>query len=260
MNGRRAGIYLRVSTGEQSTALQETELTESAERRGWEFKIYRDQGLSGAKQCRPGLEALLADMRRRRLDVVMVWSPDRLARSLKQLLSLAEDFRNLGVDLYSYKQAIDNSFPTGRLTSQMLGAVAEFEREMLKERFRAGLAQAPKVGQANWEACTPAFRQRRRQGDSSKIRLQTAYTLVSSSHYALCRGPIPAPGPSRSKPRTRLIVQANSSPFSNPSISSASRNGYGLAMGTLFKRKGSKNWQMGIWIDGHQQLHEYAYK
>ena len=147
MRPRRAGIYVRVSTGEQDTAMQEAELRDCAERRGWEVnKVYRDQGQSGARESRPGLNALLDDVRRRRVDVVMVWSLDRLARSLKHLLSLAEEFHSLGVDLCSHKQAIDTSSPAGRLTYQVLGAVAEFEREMLRERVRSGVAQARRRG------------------------------------------------------------------------------------------------------------------
>lgn len=126
--------------------MQEVELIDSAERRGWETKLYRDHGQSGAKESRPALDALLTDVRRRRIDVVMVWSLDRLARSLKQLLALAEEFSTLGVDLCSHQQAIDTASPAGRLTYQLLGAVAEFEREMLRERVKAGMAQAKRSG------------------------------------------------------------------------------------------------------------------
>src|SRR5215470_17629579 len=146
MRNKRAGIYVRVSTGEQDTGMQEQELKESAERRGWEVKLYHDRGQSGAKESRPGLDVLLSDVRRRRIDVVMVWSLDRLARSLKQLLALAEEFHELGVDLCSHKQSIDTASPAGRLTYQVLGAVAEFEREMLRERVRSGIAQARRAG------------------------------------------------------------------------------------------------------------------
>jgi len=146
MKTKRAGLYLRVSTCMQDTAMQEEELKEIAERRGWETKVYRDQGESGAKESRPALGSLLADVRRGRLDVVMVFSLDRLARSLKHLLELAEEFRASGVDLYSAKQSIDTASPSGRLTYQVLGAVAEFEREMLRERVRAGLQQARRSG------------------------------------------------------------------------------------------------------------------
>jgi DNA invertase Pin-like site-specific DNA recombinase len=143
---KRAAIYVRVSTAEQETALQEAELKEYCERRGWSFVLYRDKGQSGAKQDRPALNALLADLRKRKFDVLVVWALDRLARSLKQLLAISEDCRSLGVDLVSLKQAVDTTLPAGRLTFQVLGAVAEFEREMLRERVRSGMAQARRAG------------------------------------------------------------------------------------------------------------------
>jgi DNA invertase Pin-like site-specific DNA recombinase len=145
---RRAAIYVRLSTQEQTTDSQESELQEYAERRGWSCTVYRDKGQSGAKNDRPALNALLADLRKRRIDVVVVWALDRLARSLKQLLAISEECRLLGVDLVSLKQSVDTTLPAGRLTFQVLGAVAEFEREMLRERVRAGMAQARRSGKS----------------------------------------------------------------------------------------------------------------
>jgi DNA invertase Pin-like site-specific DNA recombinase len=143
---KRAAIYVRVSTAEQNTDSQESELREYVERRGWSCAVYRDHGHSGAKQDRPALNELMADLRRRRVDVVVVWALDRLARSLKQLLTIAEECKSLGVDLVSLKQSLDTTLPAGRLTFQILGAVAEFERSMLQERVRAGMAQARRMG------------------------------------------------------------------------------------------------------------------
>jgi DNA invertase Pin-like site-specific DNA recombinase len=143
---KRAAIYVRVSTSEQDTALQETELRQYAESRGWNCVVYRDKAQSGAKNDRPALNAMLGDMRRRRFDIVVVWKLDRLARSLKQLLTIGEECRSLGVDLVSLRQNIDTTLPAGRLTFQILGAVAEFERELLRERVRAGMAQARRSG------------------------------------------------------------------------------------------------------------------
>ena len=143
---KRAAIYVRVSTAEQETDLQENELREYVESRGWSCVVYRDKGQSGTKKDRPALTTLLNDLRRRKIDVVVVWALDRLARSLKQLLSIAEQCRLLGVDLVSLKQSVDTTLPAGRLTFQVLGAVAEFEREMLRERVRAGMAQARRTG------------------------------------------------------------------------------------------------------------------
>jgi DNA invertase Pin-like site-specific DNA recombinase len=146
MKAKRAAIYVRVSTAEQETDLQETELKEYCENRGWSCSVYRDKGQSGAKHDRPALNALLGDMRKRKFDVVVVWALDRLARSLKQLLSIAEECQSLSVDLVSLKQNVDTTLPAGKLTFSVLGAVAEFEREMLRERVRSGMAQAKRAG------------------------------------------------------------------------------------------------------------------
>jgi DNA invertase Pin-like site-specific DNA recombinase len=139
---KRAAIYVRVSTVEQETDLQEHELQEYCERRGWSSLVYRDKGQSGARNDRPALTVMMNDLRRRKIDVVVVWALDRLARSLKQLLSIAEECRSVGADLVSLKQSVDTTLPAGRLTFQ----VAEFEREMLRERVKAGMAQARRSG------------------------------------------------------------------------------------------------------------------
>jgi DNA invertase Pin-like site-specific DNA recombinase len=146
MKAKRAGVYLRCSTNSQETDMQEVELKEYVSRRGWEYKIYRDRGQSGAKENRPALDLLLSDLRKRRIDVLVVWALDRLARSLKQLLSIADECNLLGVDLVSLKQNVDTTLPAGRLTFAVLGAVAEFEREMLCTRVIAGLQQARRNG------------------------------------------------------------------------------------------------------------------
>jgi DNA invertase Pin-like site-specific DNA recombinase len=146
MKEKRAAIYVRVSTSEQDTTLQETELRQYAESCGWDCVVYQDKAQSGAKNDRPALNQMLNDMRRRRFDVVVVWKLDRLARSLKQLLTIGEECRSLAVDLVSLRQNIDTTLPAGRLTFQILGAVAEFERELLRERVKAGMAQARRTG------------------------------------------------------------------------------------------------------------------
>src|ERR1039457_2152429 len=131
---------------EQDTDLQETELQQYVESRGWECVVYRDKGQSGAKNDRPALNTMLNDLRRRKFDVVVVWALDRLARSLKQLLTISEECRSLGVDLVSLRQNIDTTLPAGRLTFQIVGAAAEFERELLRDRVKAGMAQARRAG------------------------------------------------------------------------------------------------------------------
>lgn len=146
LSRKLAGIYVRVSTGDQNTGMQESELLEYCQRRGWESILYRDRGQSGAKQDRPALNSLLSDLRKRKVDVILVWSLDRLARSLKQLLTISEECRSLGVDLVAVRQSIDTTLPAGRLMFQVLGAIGEFERELLRERVKAGMAQARRAG------------------------------------------------------------------------------------------------------------------
>src|ERR1700722_5281734 len=157
MREKRAAIYVRVSTTDQDTGLQETELQQYVQSRGWECVVYQDKAQSGAKNDRPALNAMLTDMRRRKFSVVVVWKLDRLARSLKQLLTIGEECRSLGVDLVSLRQNIDTTLPAGRLTFQILGAVAEFERELLRERVKAGMAQARRAGKRVGRPCLAAF-------------------------------------------------------------------------------------------------------
>lgn len=167
MKTKRAAIYVRVSTSDQETDMQETELKEYCENRSWSCTVYKDRGQSGAKNDRPALNQLLGDMRKRKFDVVVVWALDRLARSLKQLLNIADDCKSLGVDLVSLKQNVDTTLPAGRLTFNVLGAVAEFEREMLRERVRAGMAQAKRAGK---RVGRPARRQFH-QSDIERMRV-----------------------------------------------------------------------------------------
>ena len=182
MKAKRAAIYLRCLTKSQETEIQEFELVDYISQRGWECSIYRDAGHSGAKENRPALDCLLSDIRKRKIDVLVVWALDRLARSLKQLLSIAEECRSLGVDLVSLKQNVDTTLPAGRLTFQVLGAVAEFEREMLRTRVKAGLEMARRNGKKLGRPALRHFnsdekaeiRQLRKAGTSVR-RLATEY-------------------------------------------------------------------------------------
>jgi len=121
---------------------QERALCEYVQRRGWlAYKIYRDKR-TGAATSRPGLDELLKDCRRRSIDVVMVWKFDRFARSLKNLIAGLELCRALGIDFVSVTEAVDTSLPAGEMLFQMIGAVAQFERSLIAERVRSGLANA----------------------------------------------------------------------------------------------------------------------
>jgi DNA invertase Pin-like site-specific DNA recombinase len=146
MKQKRAALYVRVSTGEQHTEAQERALRDYVQRRGWSpHKIYRDK-ITGATARRPGLDELLKDCRRRTIDVVVVWKFDRFARSLKNLIAGPELCRALGIDFVSVTEAVDTSLPAGEMLFQMIGAVAQFERSLIAERVKSGLANAKAKG------------------------------------------------------------------------------------------------------------------
>ena len=143
MRAKRAALYIRVSTNEQDTRAQERALREYVQRRGWKIqKIYRDQGRTGSSARRPALNELQKDCRRGSVDVVVVWKFDRFARSLNALISGLELCRSLGIDFVSVTETVDTSLPAGELVFQMIGAVAQFERSLIAERVKSGLANA----------------------------------------------------------------------------------------------------------------------
>jgi DNA invertase Pin-like site-specific DNA recombinase len=149
MMPKRAAIYVRVSTDKQTIENQLRELRQIAKRRGWEVvHEYHDTGISGAKSrdARPALDQMLKDAQRRRFDVVMAWAIDRLGRSLIDLLGTIQTLETCGVDLYLDQQSIDTTTPAGRLTFQITGAFAEFERRMIRQRVLAGLKRAVEKG------------------------------------------------------------------------------------------------------------------
>jgi len=146
---KRAVLYLRVSTIDQTTANQERELRSTAERMGWEIaKVYKDHGISGAKgrDKRPQFDALCRDATKRQFDIVMAWSVDRLGRSLQDLVGFLSELHALRVDLFLHQQGLDTTTPAGKAMFQMLGVFAEFERSIIQERVRAGLRRAKSEG------------------------------------------------------------------------------------------------------------------
>lgn len=142
----RAAIYARVSTFDQEPENQLVELRRYASARGWDVKEHVDHGISGAKERRPALDALLADAKRRKFDVLVVWRLDRLGRNLRHLIVLLEDLQALGIAFVSLGEGIDATTPAGKLQMHILGAIAEFERSRIAERVRAGLQRARAQG------------------------------------------------------------------------------------------------------------------
>ncbi len=167
----RAVIYARVSTADQSTDLQLHDLHEYTKARDFDVVAeYIDEAVSGARARRPGLDQLLADAHERRFDVVLTWKLDRLGRSLSHLIRLAETFEGLGIDLVSLKDpGLDTTTPHGKLIFSVMGAVAEFERSMIRERTRAGVAAARRRG-------------KRLGRPRAYVPVAKAWSLISSGH------------------------------------------------------------------------------
>jgi DNA invertase Pin-like site-specific DNA recombinase len=149
MKSDKVGLYARVSTTDkgQDIDLQLLDLRSYAGARGWEiFKEYLDLGESGAKEHRASFNELMDDARKRKIDLVLVWRLDRFGRSLKHLVVSLDELRTLGVGFISFKESIDLTTSTGRLLLHLLASFAEFERELIRERVKAGVAHARSKG------------------------------------------------------------------------------------------------------------------
>jgi DNA invertase Pin-like site-specific DNA recombinase len=151
MKTKRVAIYARVSTDDQTTENQLRELRAVAERAGWQVvDEFIDQAVSGAKgrDKRPAFDRMLKAATRRQIDVIAAWSVDRLGRSLQHLVGFLDEIHSQRIDLYLHQQGIDTSTPAGKALFQMCGVFAEFERAMIQERVKAGLARARANGKA----------------------------------------------------------------------------------------------------------------
>jgi len=145
----RVAIYARVSTTNhgQDVGLQTGEMRQFSEARGWKLADeYVDSGVSGAKDSRPELNRLMADAHKRRFDVVLVWKLDRFGRSLRHLVNALAEFESLGIAFVSLSDNLDLSTASGRLMFNIIGAMAEFERELIRERVKAGMKNARAKG------------------------------------------------------------------------------------------------------------------
>jgi DNA invertase Pin-like site-specific DNA recombinase len=149
MEMKRVGIYLRVSTTDQTTDNQRLDLERVASQRGWKVvEIYVDHGISGSKgrDKRPALDHLCKDATNGMLDLVAAWSVDRLGRSLQHVVTFLNELSAMNVDLYLHQQSVDSSTPGGKAMLSMCAVFAEFERNMIIERVSAGMARARSQG------------------------------------------------------------------------------------------------------------------
>lgn len=188
----RVAIYARVSTrtGSQNPEMQLRELREYCQRRGWAIASeYVDSGVCGAKEQRPELDRLLAECRKRRIDAVVVYRYDRFARSLRQLVNALEEFRALGIEFISLHEGVDTSTPNGRLVFGIFASIAEFERELIRERVRSGLtaarARGKRIGRPRKIVDAAQVEQLRANGDSWRaiaarmgVSVGTAYNVA----------------------------------------------------------------------------------
>lgn len=169
----RVAIYARVSTLDkgQDVTMQTHELREYASNRRWEIAgTYTDKGISGSKESRPDLNRMIADAKQRKFDAVVVWKLDRLGRSLKHLVTLLADLDALGIALVSLRDGFDMTTPGGRAMFGMCAVMAEFERALICERVRAGMAHAKakgrKLGRTACVLDMASVAQRRASGES----------------------------------------------------------------------------------------------
>jgi DNA invertase Pin-like site-specific DNA recombinase len=193
---KRVGLYVRVSTSEQSSNMQLAELKEFAQARGWTVAgVYQDDGFSGKNTKRPELQRLLADASRRRFDAVLVWKLDRFARSLGDLIAMIQGLAEVGVDFVSLRDSLDLTTSQGRLMLHLLGAFAQFERDLIATRVQAGLEAARRRGQRLGRPKTrddASIRQLRSEGHSLRAiaaRLGVSKGAVQSALAGWTKNP-----------------------------------------------------------------------
>src|SRR5713226_8084000 len=145
-SSKTVALYARVSAMDQSCDMQLEDLRHYAKQRFGRCYEFVDEGVSGTQRRRPQLDALMQNARKRRFDVVLVWKFDRFARSVRHLVDGLDEFKALGIDFVSYTEGVDTTTPTGQLLFHIVGAVAQFERDLIAERVRAGIAHARALG------------------------------------------------------------------------------------------------------------------
>ena len=143
---KRTAIHARVSTGDQHLETQLLDLHEMAKQRGYEIVHEYSDIISGAKSRRPGLDQLMADARRHRFDVVLVSAFDRIARNVRHFLDVLDELNHLGIEFVSKRENVDTSGPLGRAMLTIIGAIAELERDLIRERILGGMRRAKLEG------------------------------------------------------------------------------------------------------------------
>ena len=193
---KRAVLYMRVSTLDQHSETQLLDLRQMAAQRGYEIVEEYTDRISGAKARQPGLDAMMADARRGRFDVVLVWASDRIARSVKHFLDVLDELSRLNIEYVSFREQIDTGGPLGRAIVAIIGAVAELERNLIVERVRAGPRRAKlegwHIGRNSLELDDAAIQRDRCQGTESEADRQGPPNL--DSYRSTCAAKAPGAG------------------------------------------------------------------
>ena len=180
---RIVGLYARVSTDRQDIQNQLIELRRYCQARGWESIEYFDEGLSGSfeEDKRPALKALLNDARKHKIAAVLVWDFSRFARSLRQLVNALDQFQTWGISFISLREGIDTDTANGRLMFGIFASLAEFERELIRERILLGLKKSKARGKTPGPRRTPVDLNQLQQEASKGLSLRKLATAFSVS-------------------------------------------------------------------------------
>ncbi len=186
----RTAVYVRVSTTDQSVAMQLADLqTYCTQRTFIIYREYSDTGISGAKERRPALDELMADARKRKFDAVIVWDFSRFARSTKHLITALDEFRHLGIEFISYRENLDTGSALGKAVFVIVAAIAELERSLITERIRGGLRRAKamgkKIGRPGLRMNTERIIDLKKQGLSIRVIAKEVGASPSYVHKAL---------------------------------------------------------------------------
>ena len=220
---KRAALYMRVSTLDQHPETQLLDLRQMAVQRGFEIvKEYTDR-ISGTKAKRPGLDQMMADARRGRFDVVLVWASDRIARSVKHFLEVLDEFSRLKIEYASFRENIDTGGPLGRAITIIIGAVAELERNLIVERVKAGMRRAKlegrQIGRNRLELDPGAINIDRQRGQSIRQIARTHNISTATVQRVLRQQPVQNTRPPAETGQAGCDKRGAKTPLLNPAKS-----------------------------------------
>jgi DNA invertase Pin-like site-specific DNA recombinase len=185
---KKAAIYVRVSTPDQHVESQLYDLRELAAQRGFEVAHeYEDRGVCGKKARRPGLDALMADARRKKFSVVLVAAFDRIARSTRNFLQVVDELDSLGIEFISRREGVATGDAMGRLFVTIISAIAELERSLVIERVKSGMAMARRLGKPIGRARLDVDREKVVLDRRSGLSLTEVAKRHNISRASVCR-------------------------------------------------------------------------